>query len=59
MDRVDEDPRATAVALAAEFAELDEPAVARVKKIVAQDLATALAEEAEGNRGWAGGLPPR
>ena len=35
VDRVDEDPGATAVALAAEFAELDEPAVARVKKIVA------------------------
>jgi enoyl-CoA hydratase len=59
VDRVTDDPAAAAVALAAEFAELDEPAVARVKSIVARDLAAALAEEAEGNRGWSGTLPPR
>ena len=61
VDRVDEDPAGAAVALAAEFAELDEAAVARVKAIVARfgDPAAALAEEAAGNRGWTGTLPPR
>ena len=59
VDRVTDDPAAAAVALAADFAELDEPAVARVKTIVARDIAAALAEEAEGNRGWSGTLPPR
>ena len=54
-------PARAAVALAAELAELDEPAVARVKAIVARagDPAAALAEEAAGNRGWTGTLPPR
>jgi enoyl-CoA hydratase/carnithine racemase len=61
VDRVTDDPGATAVALAAEFAELDEPAVARIKALVgrAGDPASALAEEAAGNRGWSGELPPR
>jgi len=61
VDRVDEDPGATALALAAQFAELDEAAVARVKALVgrAGDLASALAEEAAGNQGWSGTLPPR
>ena len=61
VDRVEDDPGVAAVALAAELAELDEPAVARVKAIVARsgDPAAALAEEAAGNRGWTGILPPR
>ena len=61
VDRVEDDPGGAAVALAAELAELDEPAVARVKAIVARagDPAAALAEEAAGNRGWTGTLPPR
>jgi enoyl-CoA hydratase len=61
VDRVTDDPGAAAVALAAEFAELDEPAVARIKALVgrAGDPASALAEEAAGNRGWSGTLPPR
>ena len=61
VDRLEHDPGGAAVALAAEFAELDEPAVARVKAIVARagDPAAALAEEAAGNRGWTGTLPPR
>jgi enoyl-CoA hydratase len=61
VDRVEDDPGGAAVALAAELAQLDEAAVARVKAIVARsaDPAAALAEEAAGNRGWKGGLPPR
>jgi enoyl-CoA hydratase/carnithine racemase len=61
VDRVTDDPGAAAVALAAEFAELDASAVARVKALVgrAGDPASALAEEAAGNRGWSGTLPPR
>jgi enoyl-CoA hydratase len=59
VDRVEQHPGEAAVALAAELAELDEPAVARVKSLVARDLATTLAEEAAGNRGWSGTLPPR
>jgi enoyl-CoA hydratase len=61
VDRVEDDPGAAAVALAAEFAALDEAAVARTKSIVARfgDPAAALAEEAAGNRGWTGALPPR
>src|SRR4051794_24286157 len=59
VDRVTDDPAAAAVALAAELAELDESAVARVKTIVAGDIGTALTEEARGNRGWSGTLPPR
>ena len=61
VDRIEADPGAAAVALAAELAELDEAAVARVKAIVARagDPAAALAEEAAGNRGWTGALPPR
>ena len=61
VDRVTDDPAATALALAAEFAELDEAAVARVKALVARagDPASALAEEAAGNQGWSGTLPPR
>jgi enoyl-CoA hydratase/carnithine racemase len=61
VDRVTDDPGAAAVALAADFAELDEPAVARTKALVARagDPASALAEEAAGNRGWSGTLPPR
>jgi enoyl-CoA hydratase/carnithine racemase len=59
VDRIANRPGEEAVALAAELAELDEPAVARVKAIIARDLATALAEEAAGNRGWSGTLPPR
>ncbi len=61
VDRVEDDPAELALTLAAEFAALDEPAVARVKSIVAHaaDPTAALAEEAEGNRGWSGTLPPR
>ena len=61
VDRIEDDPDAAAVALAAELAALDEAAVARVKAIVARsgDPAAALAEEAAGNRGWSGALPPR
>jgi enoyl-CoA hydratase/carnithine racemase len=61
VDRVEDDPGAAAVALAAELATLDEAAVARTKAIVARfgDRATALAEEAAGNRGWTGALRPR
>ena len=61
VDRIEDDPGAAAVALAVELAELDEAAVARVKAIVARsgDPAAALAEEAAGNRGWKGALPPR
>jgi enoyl-CoA hydratase/carnithine racemase len=61
VDRVDDDPGAAAVALAAELAALDEAAVARTKAIIARfgDPAAALAEEAAGNRGWTGALPPR
>ena len=61
VDRVTDDPGGAAVTLAAEFAELDESAVARVKALVgrAGDPASALAEEAAGNRGWSGTLPPR
>ena len=60
VDRVEDDPGAAAVALAAELAALDEAAVARVKTLVARsaDPASALAEEAAGNRGWPGTLPP-
>jgi enoyl-CoA hydratase/carnithine racemase len=60
VDRVADDPRAAAVALAGELAALDQAAVARVKAIVARssDPAAALAEEAAGNRGWSGTLPP-
>jgi enoyl-CoA hydratase len=61
VDRVEDDPDSATVALAAEFAALDEAAVARVKAIVARfgDPAAALAEEAAGNHGWTGTLPPR
>ena len=61
VDRVDQGPGGAAVTLAADFAELDEAAVARVKAIVGRfgDPAAALAEEAAGNRGWTGTLPPR
>ena len=61
VDRVEDDPGAATVALAAELAALDEAAVARVKTIVARsaDPAAALAEEAAGNRDWPGTLPPR
>jgi enoyl-CoA hydratase len=61
VDRVADDPGAAAVALAADFAALDETAVARTKSIVARfgEPAAALAEEAAGNRGWTGALPPR
>jgi enoyl-CoA hydratase len=61
VDRVEDDPGSAAVALAAELAALDEAAVARVKAIVARfgDPAAALAEEAAGNHGWTGTLPPR
>ena len=61
VDRVDDDPGAAAVALAVELAALDEAAVARTKSIVARfgDPAAMLAEEAAGNRGWTGALPPR
>src|SRR3954447_21960010 len=61
VDRVEDDPGAVAVALAAELAALDAAAVARVKTIVARsaDPGSALAEEAAGNRGWTGALPPR
>jgi len=61
VDRVEDDPGAAAVALAAELAALDEAAVARVKTVVARsgDPASALGEEAAGNRGWTGALPPR
>ena len=61
VDRIDDDPLAAAVTLAAEFAALDEAAVARTKSIVSRlgDPASALAEEAAGNRGWSGPLPPR
>src|SRR3954449_3467573 len=61
VDRVEGDPGAAALALAGELAALDEAAVARVKTIVARsaDPASALAEEAAGNRGWTGALPPR
>ena len=61
VDRVEDDPAGLALTLAAEFAALDEAAVGRVKSIVAHaaDPTAALAEEAEGNRGWSGTLPPR
>ena len=61
VDRVEDDPIELALTLAAEFAALDEAAVGRVKSIVAHaaDPTAALAEEAEGNRGWSGTLPPR
>jgi len=61
VDRIADDPAEVALSLASEFAELDEPAVARVKAIVARsgDPAAALADEAAGNRGWKGALPPR
>jgi enoyl-CoA hydratase len=61
VDRVEDDPEAAAIALAAQFAELDEAAVARVKSLVTRfgDPAAALADEAAGNRGWSGALPPR
>jgi enoyl-CoA hydratase/carnithine racemase len=61
VDRVDGDPRAAAVALAAALADLDENAVARVKAIVARSgyPADALAAEAAGNCGWSGALAPR
>jgi len=61
VDRVEDEPGAAAVALAAELAALDEAAVARVKAVVGRsaDPASALAEEAAGNRGWTGALPPR
>ena len=61
VDRIADDPAEVALALAAELVELDEAAVARVKAIVARsgDPASALGEEAAGNRGWSGALPPR
>jgi enoyl-CoA hydratase/carnithine racemase len=61
VDRVTDDPATTAVELAAGFAALDEAAVARVKALVGkgEGPASALAEEAAGNRGWSGTLPPR
>lgn len=61
VDRVQDDPGPAALALAAELAALDEAAVARTKSIVARfgEPAAALAEEAAGNRGWTGSLPPR
>jgi enoyl-CoA hydratase/carnithine racemase len=61
VDRVVDDPAKLALTLAAEFAALDEAAVGRVKSIVAHaaDPTAALAEEAKGNRGWSGTLPPR
>jgi enoyl-CoA hydratase/carnithine racemase len=61
VDRVEDDPEAAAIVLAAQVAELDEAAVARVKALVTRfgDPAAALADEAAGNRGWSGTLPPR
>ena len=60
IDRIADDPAEVALALAAELVELDQAAVARVKAIVARsgDPAAALGEEAAGNRGWSGALPP-
>jgi len=61
VDRLEDDPTAAAVALAAELAALDEAAVARVKTIVARsgDPAAALAEGAAGNHGWTGAMLSR
>jgi enoyl-CoA hydratase len=60
VDRIEDDPHAAAVELAAEFASLDPDAVARVKSVIARaaDPVAALTEEASGNRGWTGALPP-
>jgi enoyl-CoA hydratase len=64
LDRLEDDPRAAALALAEQLAALDADAVARVKAIAheASGLLAALALEQEGNRGWSGSieglLPP-
>jgi enoyl-CoA hydratase/carnithine racemase len=58
LDRLEDDPRAAAVALAAELAALDGDAVARVKAIAgeATALLSALQLEREGNRRWSGSI---
>jgi enoyl-CoA hydratase len=59
VERLAADASAAAAQLAAELARLDPAAVARVKAVSARALAeggaAALAQEAEGNAGWAGG----
>jgi enoyl-CoA hydratase/carnithine racemase len=59
LDRLEDDPRATALELAAGFARLDADAVARVKSVVREASATmaALAEERAANRAaWSGSV---
>lgn len=58
VDRLADDPAATALALAAEFAALDGEAVSRVKAIAreATGLVAALALERQGNRPWSGSI---
>lgn len=58
VDRLADDPAATALALAAEFAALDGDAVSRVKAITreATGLVSALALERHGNRPWSGSI---
>jgi enoyl-CoA hydratase/carnithine racemase len=61
VDRVADDADAAALELAAQLAELDGPAVARVKAVIARaaGCAPALALEADGNGAWAGAVPSR
>ncbi len=57
LDRLVEDPRPTALALAGELAGRDGGAVGRAKELVNRDLRRALASEREGNRAaWTGSV---
>ncbi len=58
LNRIDEDPRASACTLAAELARLDRTAAGRTKAIVrtASGLDAALAQERAGNAPWSGSV---
>jgi enoyl-CoA hydratase/carnithine racemase len=58
LDRLENDPKAAALALAAQLVELDAQAVARLKRVVrdADGLPAALAHEREENRDWSGSV---
>ena len=58
LDRVEEDPRQLACAVAGELAQLDASASARVKRIAAEatGLLSALEAERAGNAPWSGSV---
>jgi enoyl-CoA hydratase/carnithine racemase len=62
LDRIEPEPRAAALELAAEFARLDPGAVARIKAVVrtASSVLDALEEERRGNlEAWSGAVAGR